>query len=120
MVYLITQITLFIFIAAALGVILGWWFWGKKAITGIPLDEESIETKRKLEQCRRESAALRREAKAQQETIDRFSRQKVELNDESIAAQLESAQARIQALLDEVQLRDDTIHALQKQIQMPS
>lgn len=120
MVYLITQISLFIFIAAGLGVILGWWFWGKKTPTSTSLDEESIEAKRKLEQCRRESAALRREAKAQQETIDRFSRQKVEINDESVSAQLESAQARINALLDEVQLRDDTIHALKKEIQITS
>ncbi|HHC74742.1 MAG TPA: hypothetical protein ENK78_06680 [Thiothrix sp.] len=120
MIYLVAQISLFILIATLLGALLGWWFRGRKqGEMRSSFDEHSLEDKRRLEQCRREAAALRREAKAQQEMIDRFSRQKGSAtrsnpDDSHLRTQLETAQAKITALMEEVQLRDDTIIALQK------
>ncbi|MGV6810587.1 MAG: hypothetical protein ACWA5U_12015 [bacterium] len=119
MIYLVAQISLFILIATLLGALLGWWFRGRKqGEIRSSFDEHSLEDKRRLEQCRREAAALRREAKAQQEMIDRFSRHKGSAtrshDDSHLRTQLENAQAQIMVLMEEVQLRDDTIIALQK------
>lgn len=120
MIYLVAQISLFILIATLLGALLGWWFRGRKqGESASSFDEHSLEDKRRLEQCRREAAALRREAKAQQEMIDRFSHQKSSAphsDDGHLRTQLENAQAKISALMEEVQLRDDTILALQKEV----
>jgi len=114
MVYLIAQISLFILIATTLGVVLGWWFRGKQSTVDTRIELNEQDHKRRLEQCRKEAAALRREAKAQQETIDRFSRHKTDIDENTIAMELDNAQAKIKALLEELQLRDDTIAALQR------
>lgn len=116
MLYLISQIALFLALAVILGVISGWWFWGRNAAVADPvLDEDKalIDSKRRLDQCISENAKLRREGKRYKEDLDRL--QKSEPADEHhLTEQLEAANAQIQALMDDVQMRDDMILALEK------
>jgi len=98
-----------------IGVLIGWKFsGGKQRVEEIDESEELIASKRRLDRCHRENSKLRRACKQQKDKLEQMSK-KAELgSDTEMAAQLEAANAQIQALMDDVQMRDDMITALEK------
>ena len=116
MIFLITQIAFFLLLATLIGVGLGWWF-AKSKNNAEPIYDEDvamIENKRRLDQCHKENAKLRREAKQYKEQLEKIKAQAEIGDDEGLAEKLEAANAQIQALMDDVQMRDDMIAALEK------
>jgi len=114
MIYLIAQIAVFLLLAALMGVLLGWWFWGRQQAELSDNSEELIEGKRRLERCHNKNAKLRRELKQCRDDLDKLSHQ-IEVGDKTeLLHQLEDANAQIQALMEDVQMRDDMIIVLQK------
>ncbi len=116
MFYLIAQIASFLLIATVLGVGLGWWFAKNKQPAEIEYDEDKalIEHKHRLDKCHKENAKLRREAKQHKEQLEKLNAQINIAGDDNLAEKLEAANAQIQALMDDVQMRDDMIIALEK------
>jgi len=116
MIYLIAQVALFLLLAVVLGVLLGRWFWGRQGQEPVEFDEtrEMIEGKRRLDQCHNENVKLRRELKQSKDNLDRIDQHASMGDDGHLASQLEAANAQIQALMDDVQVRDDMISALEK------
>jgi septal ring factor EnvC (AmiA/AmiB activator) len=115
MIYLIAQIALFLLLAVLSGVLVGWWFWGRKQCIEQPDNsEEIIEGKRRLDQCHNKNAKLSRDLKQCRDDLDKLSHQ-IEVGDKAeLLCQLEDANAQIQALMEDVQMRDDMIIVLQK------
>ncbi len=116
MIFLIIQIAFFLLLATLIGIGLGWWFAKNKNNDKFLYDKDvaMIENKRRLDQCHKENAKLRREAKQYKEQLEKVEAQVKMSNDVNLAEKLEVANARIQALMDEVQIRDDMISALEK------
>ncbi len=122
MFYLITQIVFILAIAIILGVGVGWWVHGKTQKTGaalpVPEFEDPFDARFRLEQCHRDNAALRRELKEAGERADklqtRLSKSKV---DNDMLERVEAYETRIQALLEDLQMRDDTIAILERELQ---
>lgn len=119
MVYLITQIALFLLLAVLMGLFIGWWFWarGEQPVAESSNDIEVIESKRRLDQCHRENAKLRREGKQYKDDLDRLNARIAMDDDGDLAAKLDVANAKIQALMEDVQMREDTIAVLEKEIE---
>jgi len=110
------QIALFLLLAMVIGIFIGWRFIGSKPEEAeVDQSEELIASKRRLDQCHRENAKLRRASKQHKDELEKINKQMAMEGDADIAAQLEAANAQIQALMDDVQMRDDMITALEKQ-----
>lgn len=117
MIYLITQIALYLLLAVLFGVLIGWKFFaGKQAPVELDESEALIASKRRLDQCHRENAKLRRSAKRQKDELEKITKQMEVTDGSELASELEAANAQIQALMEDVQMRDDMIAALEKKI----
>ena len=114
MIYLITQIALFLLIAVMLGVFIGWKFLaGKQGAVEADETEALIASKRRLDQCHQENAKLRRASRQQKDELEKMTKQMKMADSNELASELEAANAQIQALMDDVQMRDDMITALE-------
>ena len=120
MLYLIVQIAFLLLIAVAAGAGVGWWirsFVGTHHPAQDVLDDP-FDARFRLEQCHRDNAALRRDLKDMGERADKLQNRldHIENLDTSSLEQQEAYEIRIQALLEDLQLRDDTIAGLEHEL----
>ncbi|MBK8452807.1 MAG: hypothetical protein WAQ53_08750 [Thiofilum sp.] len=121
MLYLIGQITAFLVIATLGGMILGWWGRGlrqpKLPVNTLPLTTDPFEARSRLEQCHRDNANLRRDLK---EAEDHLTKLRAQLDtvssDTDLVMRLQATEDRVSALLQDLQWRDDTIAALEREL----
>ena len=126
MFYLITQIIFILAIAIASGLGIGWWIRGKTGPVNGPVPDDSPEdpfdARFRLEQCHRDNAALRRELKDAGERVEKLQSRlgKATTVDNEVMERMERMEAcevRVQALLEDLQLRDDTISILERELE---
>lgn len=123
MFYLASQITLLLLVAIVAGVVLGWWF--RRVAADVVADDEMaqgsdfFEARSRLEQCHRDNATLRRELQDANEQIQQFSKrlEHASGDEQETLARLEAAEAKATALMDDLQLRDDTIAVLERELE---
>lgn len=113
------------------GVIIGW--WAKRvsqpnrktneemlASDAMQTQDEVYTLKHKLDKCFDENASLRRDIKTKQTQLNRLNaryEQSAENGDDSNNVALDALYDKVKALMDDLQLRDDTILALEKEIE---
>ncbi|MGB1255106.1 MAG: hypothetical protein ACPG51_04545 [Thiolinea sp.] len=121
MLYLTGQILLIVVFAAFVGLALGWWSRGLMA----DMHEENANddevdpfgARSRLEQCHRDNAELRRELKETQEQVEQLERTSSLTHDEDVMERLQAAESRADALMEDLQLRDDTIAVLEGELE---
>ena len=107
-------------IALSIGVILGWWLNKLKTRQSIAnatptLDAtqgQQLALKNQLNKCFEDNATLRRELKAAEENLTKTVTPKVDKK-----SQDHTLQEKFNVLLDDLQLRDDTISSLTAELQ---
>ena len=118
------QILLVIGIATLLGLFLGWWSRGLMAdmqtedgYTGG--DEiDPFGARSRLEQCHRDNAELRRDLKELEDQLEQMERVEGLAQEENdLVEQLKAAELRAEALLEDIQARDDTIAILENELE---
>ncbi len=121
MLYLTGQILLVIAFAAFVGLILGWWSRGLMAdIQKENTPSETIDpfgARSRLEQCHRDNAELRRELKDTQEQLGQLQKSADLAQDKDIMDRLQTAESRAEALMEDLQSRDDTIAVLETELE---
>ena len=120
MLYLIVQIAFFLLIAVAAGLSIGWWI-RSAMVNHLPNQDvldDPFDARFRLEQCHRDNAALRRDLKEAGERADKLQSRldHIENLDTDSLEQQEAYEIRIQALLEDLQLRDDTIAGLEHEL----
>lgn len=70
----------------------------------------------RLEQCHRDNAALRRDLRETEEQLEQMQKAKELTREGDMVGRLQAAEVRTQALLDDLQVRDDTIAVLEKEL----
>lgn len=121
MLYLIGQITIFLVIATLGGLVLGWWGRGLRQhqlpITALPVTPDPFEARSRLEQCHRDNANLRRDLKEAADHLVKVQAQLASVgSDTELVVRLQAAEERVNALLQDLQWRDDTIAALEREL----
>lgn len=122
MFYLILQIAFLLFIAVVIGLILGWWVHGRTSQSMLPgkeLGDNPFDARFRLEQCHRDNATLRRELKETEERVDKLNARldHTPQQDNDLLERLETYEIRLQALMDDLQMRDDTIAVLEQELE---
>jgi len=120
MFFLILQMAFLLIIALSIGVILGWWLNKLKTRQSIAnatptLDAtrgQQLALKNQLNKCFEDNATLRRELKAAEENLTKTVTPKVDKK-----SQDHNLQEKFNVLLDDLQLRDDTISSLTAELQ---
>ncbi|MFZ1570245.1 MAG: hypothetical protein WAT29_15625 [Thiolinea sp.] len=121
MLYLIGQILVIVLVATFAGLGLGWWSRGLMADLRPQATESESETdpfgaRSRLEQCHRDNAALRRDLRETEEQLEQMQKAKELTREGDMVGRLQAAEVRTQALLDDLQVRDDTIAVLEKEL----
>lgn len=122
MFYLITQIVFFLIIAVLTGMAIGWWLHSKTQPSKLPFDndlsEDPFDARFRLEQCHRDNATLRRDLKESEEQLEKLQHrlEHTEHTDDDVLERLETSEIRVQALLEDLQSRDDTIAILEREL----
>ncbi|MEZ5479981.1 MAG: hypothetical protein R3E95_21610 [Thiolinea sp.] len=80
-------------------------------------DADPFGARSRLEQCHRNNAELRRELQETQEQLELCRRAGNLPADDEMLDRLRAAEARVTALMDDLQLRDDTIAVLEKELE---
>jgi len=119
MFFLILQMAFLLIIALSIGVILGWWLNKLKTRQAIAdatptLDAtqgQQFALKNQLNKCFEDNATLRRELKAAEESLNKTT------SKEGKQQQDDNLQEKFNVLLDDLQLRDDTIASLTAELQ---
>ena len=119
MFFLVLQMAFLLVIALLIGVILGWWLNKLKTRQLIADANPTIDAtqgqqfalKNQLNKCFEDNAVLRRELKAARENAEKA---KISTTNNQYDDNL---QEKFNVLLDDLQLRDDTISALTKELQ---
>jgi uncharacterized protein YoxC len=119
MLFLILEMAFLLIIALAIGVILGWWLNKLKTKQAIANATPTIEAtqgeqlalKSKLNKCFDEKVALNLELKAAREAL-----RKRKTNQIDNVEHDSSLQEKFNVLMDDLQIRDDTISSLCKEI----
>jgi len=119
--YLIGQILVIVLVATFAGLGLGWWSRGLMADLRpqAPQNEEESDpfgARSRLEQCHRDNAALRRDLRETQDQLEQVQKTKELTREGDMVGRLQTAEVRVQALLDDLQVRDDTIAVLEKEL----
>ncbi|MFZ1387394.1 MAG: hypothetical protein WBP46_12480 [Thiolinea sp.] len=70
----------------------------------------------RLEQCHRDNAALRRDLRETEEQLEQMQKAKELTREGDMVGRLQAAEVRTQALLDDLQVRDDTIAVLEREL----
>lgn len=124
MIYLMSQIAFILALAAVAGVGVGWWVRGRVGdggnVSGIKeLPDNPFDARFRLEQCHRDNSALRRELKEMEARAEKLQSRMdtTEQADDDIMERLEASEIRVQALLEDLQMRDDTIEVLEKELE---
>ena len=121
MLYLIGQIFFVVLLAVGAGLLTGWWFRGlvtevRHETVRDELGNDPFGARSRLEQCHRDNATLRRDLKQSQDELEHLKRIGKLAVDEDIMERLGATEARMDALLQDLQQRDDTIAALEKEL----
>lgn len=126
MTYLVGQIFVIILLGTCLGLALGWWS------RGLMLDDMPTESplpssndteldpfgaRSRLEQCHRDNASLRRELNEANSQLEAYQKAGELTQQGDMFEQLQEAEARIRALMDDLQARDDTIAVLEQELE---
>lgn len=120
MFFLILQMAFLLIIALSIGVILGWWLSKLKTkqalVNATPTIEatrgEQFALKNQLNKCFDENATLRRELKSTKEDLA-----KGKVTKGGIKQPDDNLQEKFNVLMDDLQIRDDTISALNREIE---
>lgn len=124
MLYLTMQILLVIVVATLLGLFLGWWSRGLMA--DIQPEEgytsageaDPFGARSRLEQCHRDNAELRRDLKELEEQLEQMERvENLGREESALLEQLQAAELRAEALMEDIQARDDTIAILEGELE---
>lgn len=125
MLYLTMQILAIVICATLLGLVLGWWSRGLMADVrqeeSQHTDENDIDpfaARARLEQCHRDNAELRRDMKVLEEQLESHERVgSLNQEDNDLVEKLQAAELRAEALLADIQARDDTIDILENELE---
>lgn len=126
MFYLLTQVAVIIAAAVVAGLIIGWWTRGKvpggtKGILSAKnLPDDPFDARFRLEQCHRDNSALRRDLKESESKLEKLQGrlENADNTENDMLERMETAEIRAQALLDDLQLRDDTIAVLERELEL--
>jgi len=118
MIYLVSQMALYLILAALAGVGLGWWsnhLRNKPQITewSVSEDEDNFTLKSRLDKCFDDNAKLRRDLNSGNLQLKKMSKGNHSDNTRSSDSLVE----KIKVLMDDLQLRDDTILVLEKELE---
>lgn len=123
MFYLITQMAFFLIVAVLAGLAAGWWIRSKTVpdkLPGTDAADDPFDARFRLEQCHRDNAALRRSLKDNEAQLEkanqRLKHSEKKDGDDDIMERLDTCEIRVQALLEDLQVRDDTIAAMEKEL----
>jgi chromosome segregation ATPase len=123
MFYLTAQIAFLLTIASLIGLAVGWWVRNKitqlRPTLSTDAAENPFDARFRLEQCHRDNATLRRDLK---ETEERAEKLQTRIDngtqqDGDMLERLEMYEIRVQALMDDLQMRDDTIAVLENELE---
>lgn len=125
MFYLTMQILLVVILATLLGLGLGWWSRGlmadiRKEESNTNSEEEidPFAARARLEQCHNDNAGLRRDLKELEAQLENFERAKhLNQEDSDLLEQIKAAELRTEALMADIQQRDDTIAILESELE---
>ena len=115
MFFLILQMAFLLVVALSIGVFLGWWLNKLKTRQSIADANPTLEAtqgqqfalKNQLNKCFEDNATLRRELKTAEEALSKTTTSK-----KGNKSQDNNLQEKFNVLLDDLQLRDDTISSL--------
>ena len=121
MLFLILQMAFLLIIALSIGVVLGWWLNKLKTKQAIANANPTIEAtlgeqfalKNQLNKCFEEKITLNLELKSAQEALSKGSSPKRDDKKQDI-----NLQEKFNVLMDDLQIRDDTISCLCKEIKL--
>lgn len=124
MIYLASQMALFLVLAALTGVIVGWWSNQLRNRATIasrvaehvdePTSEDIFAIKSRLDKCFDDNAKLRRDLKSSNNKLQKLSNSHGGTDGSASANHLSD---KIVVLMDDLQLRDDTILVLEKELE---
>lgn len=122
MFYLTLQIAFLLTIAVLAGLALGWWIRGKATqalMPGKDSGENPFDARFRLEQCHRDNATLRRELKEAEDRAEKLNTrlEHSSQQDSDVLERLETYEIRLQALMEDLQMRDDTIAVLEHELE---
>ena len=114
MIYLALEMAVFLILAALAGLVLGWWAnYLRTKNNKVNLEEfvgeDLFAIKNRLDQCFDDNTKLRRDLKSSNQKLEKVSKPKSQ-NDSAPKSNLSD---KIKVLMDDLQLRDDTILALE-------
>ena len=114
MIYLALEMAVFLILAALAGLVLGWWAnylrtKNNKVNLEEFVEEDLFAIKNRLDQCFDDNTKLRRDLKSSNQKLEKVSKPKSQ-NDSAPKSNLSD---KIKVLMDDLQLRDDTILALE-------
>ena len=120
MFFLILQMAFLLIIALSIGAILGWWLNKLKTRQSIENANPTLDAtqgqqfalKNQLNKCFEDNAILRRELKAAEEGLNTTTISKTDSESQDT-----NLQEKFNVLLDDLQLRDDTISTLTTELQ---
>ncbi len=117
MLYLATQMIGFLIAASLIGILIGWWLSRlnqPEEIEPILQDEDIYAIKHRLDKCFDDNTSLRTQLKSQQDLMEKVQAEQV-LTPKKFDAP-EHLKETIDALKGDLQIRDDTIIALEKEL----
>lgn len=121
MLYLTGQILIIVGLAAFVGLALGWWSRGlmtdiheENTLTG---EVDPFGARSRLEQCHRDNAEIRRELQDAQEQVKQLQQAADLAQDKDMMDRLQTAESRVEALMEDLQSRDDTIAVLENELE---
>ncbi len=125
MFYLITQIAVVVALAVLVGLMIGWWTRGKLPggaagiLSAKNLPDDPFDARFRLEQCHRDNSILRRDLKEAESKLEKLQSRidNTDHTNDDMLERMETAEIRMQALLDDLQVRDDTIAALERELE---
>ncbi|HIQ14466.1 MAG TPA: hypothetical protein EYH38_02695 [Leucothrix sp.] len=118
MLYLVSQMILFLIIAVLFGLFVGWLFFrvfsNNQAFYNEAVSDEDIAAiKHRLDTCFDENVVLRRDLKSSQDKLSKLNTDSKSPSQNSISELKE----KVKVLLEDLQLRDDTILVLEQTIE---
>ncbi|WGZ94569.1 MAG: hypothetical protein QJT81_00860 [Candidatus Thiothrix putei] len=122
MFYLTIQIAFLLTLAIFIGVAIGWWIANKlKQSPALPQEtsDNPFDARFRLEQCHRENATLRRDLKETEERAEKLNARldNSTQHDDDVLERLETYEIRLEALMEDLQMRDDTIAVLEQELE---
>ncbi len=118
MIYLALQMALYLILAALAGVGIGWWSnqLRNRSHSVEPLIEEEdvFAIKNRLDKCFDDNAKLRRDIKSNNSQSQKRTQGDASVQNNSS----DSLREKIEVLMDDLQLRDDTISVLERELEV--